>query len=102
MGHPTLNVKHFKVGVTLDPDQPGAVTADAVVDAIAAMRGVRAATCAETVNQVLRSTDDDLSDAIARALADGSTMAMSDSLRDALHQNLFRALRPLLAPPRVH
>jgi hypothetical protein len=40
--------------------------------------------------------DDDLSDAIARALHEGATLAMSDRLRDALHQHLFQALRPLL------
>lgn len=95
-------IKHFKVGVTLDPEIPNAVTADTVVDAIAELRGVRAATCIETPNDVLRGDDDTLSDAIARALADGSTMAMSESLRDALHQNLFQSLRPLLALPRPH
>lgn len=100
MGHPTL--KHFKIAVTLDPAQAGAVTADTVVDVLAEMPGVRAATCIETPNDVLRGDDDTLSDAIARALADGSTMAMSESLRDALHQNLFQSLRPLLALPRPH
>lgn len=94
-------IKHFKIGVTLDPAIPSAVTASEVVDTVAAMRGVRAATCVETSNDVLRGDDDTLSDAIARALADGSTMAMSETLRNVLHQHLFTALRPLLKS-RVH